>query len=43
VEQRVLDDTDWFSKVPNYLRRNTNAAEKKQFFEEICEIIARIR
>ncbi len=43
VEQRVNDDADWFAKVPNYLRRNTNAAEKKLFFEEICDIVARIK
>jgi hypothetical protein len=38
-----MDDADWFAKVPNYLRRNTNAVEKRLFFDEICDIVARIR
>ena len=42
VEQRVTDEREWFSKVPTYLRRNTNAAEKRRFFEDICEVVARI-
>jgi very-short-patch-repair endonuclease len=43
VEQRVMDDADWFAKVPNYLRRNTNAVEKKLFFDDICDIVSRTR
>jgi very-short-patch-repair endonuclease len=43
VEQRVTDDGEWFRKVPLYMRRNTNAAEKRRFFDDICEIVARIK
>jgi hypothetical protein len=43
VEQRVTDDNEWFSKVPFYLRRNTHAGEKRRFFGDICEVVARIK
>ncbi|MCX5478723.1 DUF4011 domain-containing protein [Kaistia geumhonensis] len=42
VEQRILEDGDWYSRVPQYLRRNTNGAERKRYFEEVCEIVGRI-
>lgn len=42
VEQRILEDADWYARVPQYLRRNTNGAERKRYFEEVCEIVGRI-
>ena len=43
VRQRVVDPEEWHSRVPQYLRIGTNAAEKNRFLDEICEIINRIR
>ena len=43
VHQRVVDPDEWHSRIPQYLRMGTNAAEKNRFLDEICEIIERIR
>ncbi len=43
VQQRVVDPDEWHSRIPQYLRVGTNAAEKNRFLDEICEIIERIR
>ena len=43
VQQRVVDPDEWHSRIPQYLRIGTNAAEKNRFLEEICEIIERIQ
>ncbi len=42
MEQRIQEDADWYARVPQYLRRNTNGAERKRYFEEVCEIVGRI-
>ena len=42
VQQRVVDADEWLSRVPQYLRIGTNAAEKNRFLEDICEIVGRI-
>ena len=43
VHQRVVDPDEWHSRIPQYLRIGTNAAEKNRYLDEICEIIERIR
>ena len=43
VQQRVVDPSEWHSRIPQYLRAGTNAAEKNRFLDEICEIVERIR
>ena len=43
VHQRMVDPDEWHSRIPQYLRIGTNAAEKNRFLDEICEIIERIR
>ena len=43
VHQRVMDPDEWHSRIPQYLRIGTKAAEKNRFLDEICEIIERIR
>jgi hypothetical protein len=43
VHKRVADPDEWHSRIPQYLRIGTNAAEKNRFLDEICEIIERIR
>ena len=43
VQQRVVDPDEWHSRIPQYLRIGTNAAEKNRFLDEICEIIERIQ
>ena len=42
VEQRLVDEGDWFVKVPQFQRRSTNGAEKARYLSEICDIIGRI-
>lgn len=42
VEQRLIDEGDWFLKVPQFQRRGTNPMEKVRFLSEICEIVSRI-
>lgn len=42
VEQRVVDEDDWFQRVPQYQRRNTSGPEKQRFFADVCDIVARI-
>lgn len=42
VEQRLVDEGDWFVKVPQFQRRGTNPAEKARYLGDICEIVARI-
>ena len=43
VHQRLVDPDEWHSRIPQYLRIGSNAAEKNRFLDEICEIIERIR
>lgn len=43
VQQRVVDPEEWHSRIPQYMRIGTNAAEKNRFLPEICEIVERIR
>ena len=41
LEARFDDPDDFFSKIPEYLRRSTDARQKK-YLEEICAIVAAI-
>jgi very-short-patch-repair endonuclease len=43
ISKRVADPDEWFEKVPEYLRRQTDGVEKRKFFESICGVIDRIR
>ena len=43
VQQRVSDPADWYTRIPQYLRSSTAAAEKVRFLDQICDIVARIR
>ena len=42
VQQRIVDPSDWYTKIPQYLRAGTNPAEKNRHLEAICEIVERI-
>jgi very-short-patch-repair endonuclease len=42
LANRMTDPDDWFSKVPQYLRQNTDAREKRMYLDQICEIVARV-
>ena len=42
VRQLITDPTQWYNKVPQYLRTGTNPAEKMRFLESICEMVERI-
>jgi very-short-patch-repair endonuclease len=40
VSQRVVDPSEWFLKIPSYLRQGTNPTEKR-YLEQICDIVSR--
>lgn len=43
VRQRFTDPSDWFDKVPGYLRQGTNPAEKVRYLDRVCDIVARLK
>jgi Protein of unknown function (DUF3320) len=43
VQQRVVDPSEWHTRIPQYLRTGTNPAEKNRFLDDICAIVERIR
>lgn len=43
IEQRLVDEGDWFVRVPQFQRRGTNPAEKARYLGDICEIVAKIK
>ena len=43
VSLRLADPDDWFKRVPQYQRQNTNPLEKQKYIEQICEIVGRIK
>lgn len=43
VAQRLDDTSDWFNKVPNYLRVGTDPNEKRAYIDRICDLVARLR
>ncbi|MGA8495439.1 MAG: AAA domain-containing protein, partial [Xanthobacteraceae bacterium] len=36
---RLKDPGDWFKRVPQYQRQNTNPIEKQKYLDRICEIV----
>jgi len=42
VSLRLTDPDDWFKRVPQYQRQNTNPLEKQRYIEHICEIVSKI-
>ena len=42
VATRLRDPYDWFRRIPQYQRQNTNPLEKQKYLETICEIVGRI-
>ena len=42
IRQKIAEPADWFNKVPLYQRSGTNAKEKIQFLDQICEIVDKI-
>jgi very-short-patch-repair endonuclease len=42
VSTRLSDPYDWFRRIPQYQRQNTNPIEKQKYLETICEIVSRI-
>jgi very-short-patch-repair endonuclease len=42
VSLRLTDPDDWFKRVPQYQRQNTNPLEKQRYIDHICEIVSRI-
>lgn len=43
VAQRLDDPSDWFTRVPNYLRVGTDANEKRLHLDRICDLVSRLR
>jgi very-short-patch-repair endonuclease len=42
VSLRLTNPQDWFKRVPQYQRQNTNPLEKQRYIEQICEIVSKI-
>jgi very-short-patch-repair endonuclease len=42
VSLRLTDPDDWFKRVPQYQRQNTNPLEKQRYIKQICEIVSKI-
>jgi hypothetical protein len=42
VSMRIKDPDDWFLRIPQYQRQNTNPLEKQKYLDRICEIVSRI-
>ncbi|WP_375312819.1 DUF3320 domain-containing protein [Bradyrhizobium sp. A5] len=42
VRQRFTDPSQWFDKVPGYLRQGTNPAEKGRYLDRVCDIVAQL-
>jgi hypothetical protein len=39
VTMRLKDADDWFKRVPQYQRQNTNPIERQRYLDQICEIV----
>jgi hypothetical protein len=39
VTMRLKDSDDWFKRVPQYQRQNTNPIEKQRYLDQICEMV----
>ena len=42
VQQRIVDPSEWYSRIPQYLRARTNPVEKTRYLDSICEMVDRI-
>jgi very-short-patch-repair endonuclease len=42
VNLRLTDPNDWFKRVPQYQRQNTNPLEKHKYIDQICRIVGKI-
>jgi very-short-patch-repair endonuclease len=42
VSQHFTDPDEWFTKIPTFLRQNTNPIEKNKYLDRICEIVSRV-
>jgi very-short-patch-repair endonuclease len=42
VTMRLKDPDEWFTRVPQYQRQNTNPLEKRKYLDRICEIVSRL-
>jgi hypothetical protein len=42
ITMRLKDSDDWFNRVPQYQRQNTNPIEKQKYLDRICEMVQMI-